>query len=169
MSDIYQYYVEGDDEKRLIQVLKTDMRLIQPGKVQIVNVVQERLTDLKLRVLSEGTILVFVFDTDAGNVDILNENIKQAKKSSRVKAVYCITQVNNLEDELVRCTDIKQIEDFFGSKSKTEFKRDFIREKNLKQKLISHGFNLNALWCKEPQNQFNKICNESSIVKKQKL
>ena len=81
MKDVYQYFVEGDDEKRLIEVLKTDMRLIQPGKVQVVNVVQERLTGLKLRVLSEGTILIFVFDTDSGNIDILNENIKKAKKS----------------------------------------------------------------------------------------
>ena len=31
-SGIFQYYVEGDDEKRLIEVLKTDMRLIIPGK-----------------------------------------------------------------------------------------------------------------------------------------
>ena len=78
MKDVYQYFVEGDDEKRLIEVLKTDMRLIQPGKIQVVNVVQERLTDLKLRVLSEDTILIFVFDTDTGNIDILNENIKKA-------------------------------------------------------------------------------------------
>lgn len=57
-SGIFQYYVEGDDEKRLIEVLKTDMRLIIPGKVQILNVVQERLTDLKLRTLQDGTTLV---------------------------------------------------------------------------------------------------------------
>ena len=30
------------------------MRLIIPGKVQILNVVQERLTDLKLRTLQDG-------------------------------------------------------------------------------------------------------------------
>ena len=88
-------------------------------------VVQERLTDLKLRVLSEGTILIFVFDTDSGNIDILNENIKKAKKSSRVKKVYCITQVKNIEDELIRSTDIKRIEELLSSKSKTDFKRDF--------------------------------------------
>ena len=110
MRDIFQYFVEGEDEKRLIEVLKTDMQLIQPGKIQVVNVVQERLTDLKLRVLPEGVTLVFVFDTDAGNVDILNENIRIAKKTSRTKAVYCITQVKNLEDEIVRSTDIQRCE-----------------------------------------------------------
>lgn len=164
MKEIYQYFVEGDDEKRLIEVLKTDMRLIQPGKIQVVNVVQEKLTDLKLRVLPEGVILVFVFDTDTGNVEILNENIQKAKKSSRVKAVYCITQVKNIEDELIRSTDIRKIEELLGSKSKTDFKRDFIREKNLKQKLAAHSFNLNQLWCKEPQSPYEKIKNECCCV-----
>lgn len=165
MKDVYQYFVEGDDEKRLIEVLKTDMRLIQPGKIQVVNVVQERLTGLKLRVLSEGTILIFVFDTDTGNIDILNENIKKAKKSSRVKEVYCITQVKNIEDELIRSTDIKRIEELLGSKSKTDFKRDIIRERNLKQKLVAHSFDLNMLWCKEPQSPFENIRNESGVAK----
>ena len=39
------------------------MRLIIPGKVQILNVVQERLTDLKLRTLQDGTTLVFVLSS----------------------------------------------------------------------------------------------------------
>ena len=128
-------------------------------------VVQERLTDLKLRVLSEGTILIFVFDTDSGNIDILNENIKKAKESSRVKKVYCITQIKNIEDELIRSTDIKRIEELLSSKSKTDFKRDFIRERNLKQKLAAHSFDLNMLWCKEPQSPFENIRNESGVVK----
>lgn len=33
----YCYFVEGQDEKKIIDTLKTDLRLIQPGKVQIVN------------------------------------------------------------------------------------------------------------------------------------
>ena len=165
MKNIYQYFVEGEDEKRLIEVLKTDMRLIQPGKIQVLNVVQEKLTDLKLRVLSEGTILIFVFDTDAGNIDILSENIKIARKSSRVKEVYCITQVKNLEDELIRCTDINKIENLLNSKGKSDFKGDFLKEKNLKQKLEAHSFDLKMLWCKESQSPYDKIKNEAYIVK----
>jgi len=80
-SGIFQYFVEGDDEKRLIEVLKTDMRLIIPGKVQILNVVQERLTDLKLRTLQDGTTLVFVFDTDVGVPTILNETLTFPKNT----------------------------------------------------------------------------------------
>ena len=120
-SGIFQYYVEGDDEKRLIEVLKTDMRLIIPGKVQILNVVQERLTDLKLRTLQDGTTLVFVFDTDVGVPTILNENIIKAKKSSNIKDVYCVPQVKNIEDELIRAMGLKNIEELLNSKSKKDF------------------------------------------------
>lgn len=37
----YHYFVEGEDEEKLLKVLKTDLQLIVPGKVQKFNVVQE--------------------------------------------------------------------------------------------------------------------------------
>ena len=98
-SGIFQYYVEGDDEKRLIEVLKTDMRLIIPGKVQILNVVQERLTDLKLRTLQDGTTLVFVFDTDVGVPTILNENIIKAKKIVTIQNPLILTKLSPFFDQ----------------------------------------------------------------------
>ncbi|MDY5779671.1 MAG: hypothetical protein SPK04_06990 [Succinivibrionaceae bacterium] len=72
MKDIYQYFVEGEDEKHLIEVLKTDMKLIMPGKVQIFNVVQEIIKDSRLKILSNNTTLVFLFDTDVENTNILS-------------------------------------------------------------------------------------------------
>ena len=50
--------------------------------------------------LKMGTIVVLVFDTDAGNIDTLKENIKFLNKQKTIKKVLCITQVKNLEDEL---------------------------------------------------------------------
>ena len=35
-----QYYVEGEDEKKLVSVLKSNMGVIKPGKVQKLNVLQ---------------------------------------------------------------------------------------------------------------------------------
>ena len=70
-SKYVQYYVEGDDEKKLVDVLKTDLRLIKPGKVQKLNVVEQEITDIRLRTLKQGTMVVLVFDTDTGNVEIL--------------------------------------------------------------------------------------------------
>ncbi len=76
----YQYFVEGEDEKKFVDVLKSDLKLIYPGKVQIFNVTQQKLTRLRMMNLKKGTKVVLIFDTDAGNVSILNENIKFLKK-----------------------------------------------------------------------------------------
>lgn len=73
MAKYYQYYVEGQDEEKLIQVLKTELRLIEPGKVEKFNVVSEELTKLRIMSLKMGTIVVLVFDTDAGNINTLKK------------------------------------------------------------------------------------------------
>lgn len=82
-----QYYVEGQDEEKILSVLKTDMQLILPGKVSKFNVVQNKLTRARLMNLRPGTMVVLVFDTDTNNSKILKENIDILKKFS---AVYCV-------------------------------------------------------------------------------
>ena len=165
MKDIYQYYVEGEVEQRFLEVLKTDMRLIVPGKIQVVNVVEESLSDFRLRILTKGTILVFVFDTDTSNTSILSSNIIKAKNASNIKDVYCITQVKNFEDELLRSTSLTKIEDFTHSNSKRNFKRDFIRDKNIKQKLYNYEFDIAKIWIRKPPKPFDTIMNCSSRIK----
>lgn len=165
MKDIYQYFVEGEDEKHLIEVLKTDMKLIMPGKVQIFNVVQEIIKDSRLKILSNNTTLVFLFDTDVENTNILYPNIQKAEKSSKVKKVLCVTQVKNLEDELIRCTNISNIEELLNSKSKSDFKRDFLKERHVQKKLENHGFDIEKLWCQTPPKPFDEISNDAKVIK----
>ena len=74
-SKFVQYYVEGEDEEKLINVLKTDLKAIRPGKVQKLNVVAHEITNARLMTLRSGTMVVLVFDTDAGNINILNRNL----------------------------------------------------------------------------------------------
>ena len=76
MNHIVQYYVEGEDEKKLIDVLKTDMRLIIPGKVQKLNVVEQQIKKTHFINMKNHTMVVLVFDTDTGKEDILNKNIE---------------------------------------------------------------------------------------------
>ena len=71
-NTIYHYFVEGEDEEKLIQVLKTDLRCIIPGKVQKFNVVDKKLNKARLMSLKMGTSVVLVFDTDTGNIDIFS-------------------------------------------------------------------------------------------------
>ena len=103
-NSIVQYFVEGEDDKKMIDTLKTQMGLIKPGKVQVLNVVTEEITDLRLRALSPGTTVVLVFDVDAGNVDILNRNIRKIEEllnsKSRSDFKSDILRVTNLAAKL---------------------------------------------------------------------
>ena len=70
-NNIYHYYVEGDDEKKVIDTLKTSMQLIISGKVDVFNVIERKFTRNQIMRLKQGTIVVLVFDTDTNQVDTL--------------------------------------------------------------------------------------------------
>lgn len=56
--EYFQYYVEGEDEEKLINVLKSDMQCIVAGKVQVLNPVTEKITAMRLRTLKKYTIVL---------------------------------------------------------------------------------------------------------------
>ena len=162
---IYQYYVEGQDEKKIIDTLKSELMCIFPGKVQVFNVVQERMSKARIMALKDDTVVILVFDTDAGSRAILDANIKILEDSNNVKEVWCITQVNNLEDELVRSCNIKKIEDLLGSKTTKEYKSDLIKEKNLASKLQKAEFDIRKIWTMQPSGQYAGIINDGAKIK----
>lgn len=159
------YFVEGEDEKALINTLKKDLRVIQPGKVQVLNVLQNKISINILRTLKKNTVVILVFDTDKENTDTLAENIKTLSKCSVISRVITIPQVKSLEDELLRSCEIKNITDLLGSRSKKDFKGDLIRVTNLGAKLVEHGFNINLFWSKHPSDSYQGIENKASLIK----
>lgn len=165
-SKFVQYYVEGDDEKTLVDVLKTKLGVIKPGKVQKLNVVQQEITDARLRTLSRGTMVVLIFDTDTDQLDILNKNLRRLKACSSVSEIVTIPQVPNLEGELIRSCNIRNIKELLNSKSREEFKSDLIRTSNLEKKLQEHQFNISLFWSKEPPAPYQNIANLSAKVKR---
>ena len=117
-NEIYQYYVEGKDDKAIIDVLKQEFRCVETGKVEVFNVVQNKLTDIRMRTLKRGTIVILVYDTDIeNNIEILKYNIDYLKHQSAVKKVICIPQVKNLEDELTRTCKVNNVTEITNSKS----------------------------------------------------
>lgn len=164
--EFFQYYVEGEDEEKLINVLKSDMQCIEAGKVQVFNPVTEKITAMRLRTLKKNTTVIFVFDTDVGDSKILEENIKTLNKCPNVKGVYCIPQVRNIEDELVYACNIKTIDDLLGTSGSKEFKKRIISEKNLKKKLEQAGFDIHKLWSSVPDGNFKGIENVSEKIKR---
>lgn len=160
-----QYYVEGPDDKKVIDTLKTKMRLVKPGKVDVLNVVTERITDLRLRNLSPGTMVVLVFDVDAGSRDILNANIQKLENCQAVTEVVTIPQVPKLEIELVRSCNIRQIKELLNSRSNDDFKRDVMRVTNLDTKLREHQFDIDHFWSATPTPPYQDIANQAAKVK----
>lgn len=160
-----QYYVEGPDDKKVIDTLKTKMGLVKPGKVDVLNVVTEKITDLRLRTISPGTMVVLVFDVDAGSRDILNANIQKLKNCQAVTEVVTIPQVPKLEIELVRSCDIRQIKELLNSRSNDDFKRDVMRVTNLDAKLREHQFDIDQFWSAMSTPPYQDIPNQAAKVK----
>ena len=160
----YHYFVEGEDDRKVVNTLKTDLQWIKPGKVQVFNVIEEELTSLITRTLKPGTIVVLVFDTDTGKKNTLLKNISFLQKDSNVKQVLCIMQVKNLEDEFLRSCAISQIKELTGSKSNSDYKRDLLRQSNLADKLKKHQFQFEKFW-NSSDKVYESICNDSAQIK----
>lgn len=160
-----QYYVEGEDDKKVVDTLRLKMRLIKTGKVHVLNVIEEEIPDMRLRTLSSGTLVVLVFDTDTGKTDVLFKNLSKLSKHPSVAAIAAVPQVRNLEEELVRSCNIKKIEDLLNSKSKKDFKSDIIRISNLDAKLREHQFDISRFWASLPPGPYKAAGNQAQTIK----
>ena len=162
------YYVEGQCEKKLINEFKKQQTLILPGKVDVFNPVHELLTEIRLRLLPEQCTVALVFDTDIPNVAILKENLDILKRHRRVRKTLCVLQVHNLEDELRRATDVKDIRELLGDRNIQDFKGEFIAEKNLFGKLKQHHFDMDKFWVTEPDGVYAFLGkNDGNAIKQQ--
>lgn len=161
------YLVEGQCEEKLINALKNEPYLIKPGKVKCFNPMGRKLTPNDFITIQPGSLIALVFDTDTTNgIDILESNIKMIKKYGGKCEIALILQVKNIEDELVKSTDISQIEELTKSKSKDNFKTDFCALKNCRRLLEKHHFNINKIWTQNPGGGFKKYHQESFKIKR---
>lgn len=162
------YYVEGLCEKELISALKEAPCKILQGKVRVFNVIQNLIPRSQLLALQSGTVVVFVFDTDTLNTATLQKNIEIVKRYCRVKIVY-LAQVINLEDELVRCTNVRSARELTQSNGVHNFKSDFckLKAKECRDMLERHHIDVGKLWTIEPPSHFSFVEKNSSMIKVQ--
>lgn len=167
MAQNYQYYVEGETEEKIIQVLKTDFQVIIPGKVKKFNVVEQLFSPSHLMPLKRGTAVILVFDTDTDNSCILQQNIDFLVNSTAIREIICIPQVRNLEEELIRSCNIRNIHELLSSKSTSnrDFKKDVCKCNGLSSALIKHGFDIAKFWASLPTGNFTRIPNDSKKIK----
>ena len=140
------YFVEGECEETLINALKKDPGQIIPGRVKKWNVIYKMLPNSILNTIQPGSIVILVFDTDVQSSGYLEKNILLLKKVVSKVLIICLPQVLNLEDELERCTDIKNVKELTKSKSRSDFKRDFCRLTDCRQTLDAHNLNIGKMW-----------------------
>lgn len=160
------YLVEGDTEKKLVEALKTGMQKIYPGRVLKCNVTQERLKQGMFMAYGEKVSFAFIFDTDAGSSERLYENLRLIRSLPNYSGVICIPQVKNFEDELKYACNVKDVRILTNSRSTADFKRDFLRLKDISQTLFSNGFDILRMWCREPVGDYAGIKNEAYKIKK---
>lgn len=162
------YLVEGECDEAVVRALKE--KYIHSGKIKVINVATKKVSDLVRRSIKTSTVCVLIFDTDIfnagkGNSKIILENISKLEKSPNVKKVIIICQDQNLEDEIVRATSIKNIKDLLGSKTVTDFKREVISCSNLLKKFEDKDFDISKFWT-QPNLAFVKKPNEADLIKK---
>lgn len=162
-----QYYVEGKCEEQLINALKSEPRLLVPGKVVVHNVIQTVIPRREVNMIKAGTTVVFVFDTDVEKTDILNKNIAYVKNyASQIKLVQ-LAQVLNFEDEIVRATDVKKAQELTRSQTVSNFKSDFcgMKVEECRNALERHHLNVAVLWTRAPHGEFSFITQNGEAIK----
>lgn len=81
-----------------------------------------------------------------------------------VRKVACIPQVQNLEDELKRSCNIKEIRELTKSKSNKDFKTDLIKTNNLEERLRICEFEFARFWNMTPKGEYQSISNDADII-----
>lgn len=168
MNKTCVYYCEGEDDQKLIDALKVAPGKILPGKSKKLNVVQSLIPKSILLGIKPNTNVVLVFDTDViTNLDVVKKNIENIKKYCRgVRMVYLL-QVKNLEEELVRCTDVKSVIELTKSKSLSNFKADFrrMKQEQCRHTLERHKIDVGRLWTTVAPGEFDFAERNSAMIK----
>ncbi len=162
------YFCEGEDDLQLINALKLEPSKIMSGTSRKLNVIQELIPKSILLTIKPGSKVVLVFDTDViTNFSIIKTNISNIQKYCKNVSIIYLLQVKNLEDELVRCTDIKSILELTKSKSISNFKADFKRMKiaECRNTLEKHKIDVSRLWTTNASDNFNFAKRNSHEIK----
>lgn len=161
------YYVEGPCEQQLVAALKENPAKLIPGKIKVYNVVQNLIPKSQLLSIQCGTTIVLVFDTDVEQTTNLKKNLERLRKyCGRLYIVY-LPQVLNLEDELVRCTDVQNVVDLTRSNGVRNFKTDFckLKVKDCRAMLERYGLKTERLWTTKVSEAFAFVESNSNRIK----
>ena len=161
------YYVEGPCEQQLISALKEAPEKLIPGKIKVFNVVQNLIPKSQMLSIQAGTTVVLVFDTDVSQTLNLKKNLELLERYCGKLKIVFLPQVLNLEEELVRCTDVKTVTKLTKSGSVKNFKTDFckMKVKDCRSMLERHQLNIARLWMTKTPDAFDFTDNNGDSIK----
>lgn len=165
MKNNYIYFVEGKCEAILLTALKEQPQKVVSGKVKVFNVIANLIPRSQLLTIQTGTTIIFVFDTDVPVTEQLRKNIELVSTYCSKTKIIFLPQVKNLEDELVRCTDVSNVVELTHSRSNKDFKRDFCALTNCRDVLNRHQLDVLRLWTQNPPEVFSFVPKNSSTIK----
>ena len=90
-NDVLLYWVEGETEKKIITAIKNEF--ILSGKIDIVRISENKISDMMIRMIKPNTNIIIVFDTDVNqesNIKTLDKNIERLKKVKNVRRILLI-------------------------------------------------------------------------------
>ena len=168
---LIHYFVEGECEKAFVNAFihaeKGEYRFL-PGKIEVFNVVTQKISVMKAMSIKRGTKIVFIYDTDVSRVDTFESNIDILERHAgiNVEDIIFIPSVRKFEEEISRCcSGIKDINELLNTKGTEEFKKKFISHKDIVSKLLSVGFNMEEMWIQLPSGSFSIYKNKSKLIK----
>lgn len=161
------YYVEGPCERQLLAALKESPAKLIAGKVKVYNVVQNLIPKSQMLSIQAGTTVVLVFDTDVEQTANLKKNLELLNRYCGKLHIVFLPQVLSLEDELVRCTDVKNAAELTRSKGIRNFKTDFckLKAKECRVMLERHGLKMERLWVTKVPEVFSFAESNSDLIK----
>lgn len=129
-----------------------DIKIFKNGETILLNIMNEKLTGLKIQQIKEDDLVVLIYDTDVNKTNILEYNISFFK-SLRINNIIHVQSVENFEDELIYSCNIKNVNEIFKTTKVKEFKSKFIKCKNIKEKLKEIDFNGEKIWSRKSKDK----------------
>ena len=108
-----------------------------------------------------------MFDTDVEQTAKLKKNLELLTRYCGELLIVFLPQVLNLEDELVRCTDVSSAADLTRSNSIRNFKTDFckLKVKDCRTMLERHGLKTEKLWAAKVPEAFSFVESNRNRIK----
>lgn len=130
--------------------------------------VQNLIPKSQMLSIQAGTTVVLVFDTDVPQTSNLKKNLELLTRYCGKLKIIFLPQVLNLEDELVRCTDVRTAMELTKSGSVKNFKTDFckMKTKDCRSMLERHKLDYARLWMTKTPEAFSFVENNSFLFKK---